>query len=131
MTMLYYLSSPYAKYPGGIEEAFKLVRIAASYLLANNVHVFSPIVHNHPISKAEALKDYDWLREDVVFMPRMDGMILFKMPTWEKSIGMALEMGHFIAEDKPIYELECPLPERFEWKQLTRFTHYTIDNAAN
>lgn len=126
---LYYLSTPYAKYPDGIEAAYEEAIKAASELLAQGYHVYSPIAHNHPISKNPKLHHYDWLKEDTVFMPKMDAMILYKMPSWEKSIGIGFEMGHFIAEDKPIFELSFPLPEKIELSELARFTNYGIENG--
>lgn len=43
-----------------------------------------------------------WLPADTPFMNLAHGLIVSKMPTWETSKGIEIEMDRFMAEGKPV-----------------------------
>ncbi len=86
---VWYLGSPYSKYPGGREEAFRLVCKKAGDLMRQGHAIFCPIAHSHPIemeSGTEATHDF-WLGQDVAFLAICEGMFVYKMPSWERASG--------------------------------------------
>lgn len=106
---LWYLATPYSKYPGGTDLAFKhALRIAAHFIDAG-VPIFSPIAHSHPISEhteADALDHHVWLGQDEVFMGLCCGMIAVEMTGWMDSYGMEHECQFFRAIRKPVYRFD-------------------------
>lgn len=105
---LYYLATPYSKYPKGIEEAFKEACRVAATLIADGLHVFSPIAHSHPIAIHGNLDAYGyetWLALDEAIMRGCVGLIVARMEGWETSYGVNWEINWF-KENKgvePIY----------------------------
>lgn len=105
-----YLASPYTKYEGGREAAYDAVIDNVTPLLADGWTLYSPILHNHPLSaeySEEALVDFDfWKKVNLPFMRCADGLVVLKLPGWEESVGVQWEVDHFRMEHKPIMWLE-------------------------
>ena len=94
----WYLSSPYSKYPDGIEAAFQEVCRAAGALIRVGVPVYCPIAHTHPIalhSGTDPMCHKTWLSLDKAFVDTSVGMIICMMPTWESSKGIRQENKWF------------------------------------
>lgn len=107
-TKLYYLASPYTKYPGGIQMAFEHVCKVAGWLTLQGIGVYSPIAHTHPISMESGIDPYAhdiWLPQDFKIMSRCDDLLIAKMKTWELSYGIGQEISFFMTNHgkKPLY----------------------------
>lgn len=108
MYKLIYLASPYSKYPGGREQAFKEVCKKAWEIMHTGVQVFCPIAHSHPIEvevKKIGSPEF-WLEQDYSVLMRCDELWVYKMPGWEDSYGVKKEIQFAKWEDIPIKYLE-------------------------
>jgi hypothetical protein len=102
---LWYLATPYSKYPGGINAAFELACSQAGLLMRHKVPVFSPIAHTHPIAincDMDPLDHAIWLPSDEPMMRACTGLIMLRAESWESSYGMAVEMKAFQDAWKPV-----------------------------
>lgn len=100
-----YLATPYSKFEGGIDAAFQAAAKVAAQLVRVGVCVYSPICHTHPIAVHGGLDPFDhelWMAFDKAMMDACDGLIVAKLPGWEDSCGMQLEIEYFRAAGKPI-----------------------------
>ena len=107
----FYVATPYSKYPGGIDKAFKDASRATGLLIQAGVKVYCPIAHTHPVAIFSGLDPLDhgiWLEADRTFMETASGMIVVKMKTWDESIGIQHECQTFARADKPILYMEWP-----------------------
>lgn len=103
---LWYLASPYSKYPPGIEFATADVARIAGALIGRGIAVYSPIAHTHPIAIASGLDPYDhdiWLPLDQHMMDAAVGVIIAKMDGWRESKGVTFEIAYFQATGKPVF----------------------------
>lgn len=108
----WYLASPYSKYPDGIEVAFKEVSKGAAWLISKGIYVYCPIAHTHPIAIHGGMNPLDheiWLPADRPFMNTASGLLVYKMPTWQDSYGVSVEIKVFEEQEKPVEYLEWPL----------------------
>lgn len=106
---LVYLGTPYSKYPGGLEAAFRDAAMLTAKLLRLGIKVYSPIAHTHPIAVYGNLDPLDhsiWLPFDQAIMDKADAMLVAKMAGWNESKGIAHEIGVFGQAGKPVYYLE-------------------------
>lgn len=103
--MFWYLATPYAKYPEGMDEAFELACDNAALLLSKGVPVYSPIAHCHNLKTRKCLVDthnHDfWMTVDRPLMKAAGGIIVLLAKSWEKSRGMREEVRQFEADGKP------------------------------
>ncbi len=107
--MLYYLATPYSKYPHGIERAFQDAAKTVAALLRKSIISYSPIAHTHPVAIFGGIDPLDhriWLDFDAKMMTACDAMIVAQMDGWRESIGIAYEIEAFVRMDKPIYDLD-------------------------
>ncbi len=92
---LVYLASPYSKYPGGREAAYKEVCSKAAELM-QQVAIFCPIAHSHSIELEGMngdIKNGDWwLKQDFAVLKRCDELWVYQMPGWEESYGVTKEI---------------------------------------
>jgi hypothetical protein len=105
-----YLATPYSKYPGGIDEAFRLACRAAGLLIQHGVRVYSPIAHTHPIAVHAGIDPYAhkiWLPADKPFMDAASGLIVLRAESWEISYGIGEEIKEFTAAQKPVHYMDC------------------------
>lgn len=101
----WYLATPYSKHPGGIEEAFRAASREAALYVRAGIPVVSPIAHTHPIAAHGGLDFYDhsiWMPMDEPLMAAAVGLIVVRMPTWEQSKGIQMEIAAFRTAGKPI-----------------------------
>jgi len=106
---LLYLATPYTKYPGGIEVAFRDACAFAGTLLKAGLKIYSPIVNTHPIAIHGSLDPLDytiWLPFDHTMMRISDAILVAKMPTWEESYGIEHEIGEFRSALKPVFFID-------------------------
>jgi len=98
---LYYLASPYSKYPRGQEAAFSDVCKIASFLVRHKINIFSPIAHSHPIAVHGRmdLMDYKiWLPLDFAISKCCDGLIVAMLQGYDTSFGINEEIKWFRRE---------------------------------
>lgn len=105
---LWYMASPYTKYPGGKTMAFTLAcKKAAELMEGSSYAIFSPIAHSHPIDmhgKLPPTHDF-WLGQDVVFLHAATGLFVYMMPGWRESDGVQWEIEWITKAHKPIVYL--------------------------
>jgi hypothetical protein len=107
----WYLATPYTNYPDGREAAFKNACAAAAYLMANDVPVYCPIAHSHPIAdygKLDAVDHDFWVKADEPMVQAAGGLIICMMEGWGSSAGMAHEIKCFEDAEKPIVFMHWP-----------------------
>lgn len=104
-----YICTPYSLYSDGQEAAFIAAAQYTGWLLAEGVHVFSPIVHSHPIATYTKLDPLDhtiWMRNDRPMIEAAAGAIVVKLPGWATSRGVAEEIAIVKSAGKPIIYVE-------------------------
>jgi hypothetical protein len=134
MSHFFYLATPYSKYVGGIEAAFRMAAEQAAVLLENGVPVYSPIAHSHPIAIYGGLDPYAhalWMKACEPFMNQAAGIVVLMAAGWEESKGIGMEIEHFKKAGKPVFfmlpnmvpdelllvndQVELPRPVRYEF----------------
>jgi hypothetical protein len=106
---LCYLATPYTRYKGGPDQAFKDAAKLAAHLLCAGLKVYSPICHTHPIAVFGALDALDhsiWLPFDEAMMAAAGTLIVAHLDGWEESFGIAHEVKFFEDAGKPIFDLD-------------------------
>lgn len=109
MPGVWYLATPYTRYKGGLEAAFRDACGVAAELMKAGVPTFSPIAHSHPIAcyGEMSLTDHElWMGLDRPHMEAAVGCIVAMLPGWEVSRGVAHEIDYFKAAGKPYYLLD-------------------------
>ena len=102
---LFYLATPYSKYPHGLDAAFRLACEQSGLLIRAGIPVFSPIAHTHPVAMACGMDPLDhkiWLPADAPMMAAATGLIMLRAESWELSYGMSKEREEFEAAGKLI-----------------------------
>lgn len=105
---LFYLATPYSKYPAGIDVAFVDAAKLAARLLKAGLKVYSPIAHTHPLAihgKIDPLDHAIWLPFDEAMMRACDGLLVAHMDGWQQSKGVLHEIEFFTVASKPIFHL--------------------------
>lgn len=106
---LIYLATPYSKFPGGIDEAYReAARLTAKLLLAG-LKVYSPIAHTHPVAIYGGLDPVDhsiWMPFDAAMMDASSHLLVAMMPSWRQSYGITLEIEAFMNAGKPVLFLD-------------------------
>jgi hypothetical protein len=108
VSKLYYLASPYTKYPAGHEQAFIDIAKQGALLAKAGIYTLGPIVHSHPIALYGQIDNVDhdfWLKWDFAFLDRVDGMIICEMEGWDRSKGVDIEIKYCMDHDIPIYHM--------------------------
>ncbi len=109
----WYVATPYRGHPAGLEAGFEAACRYTAALMDAGVEVYSPIAHSHPISqftRADPKSDY-WLQRQLPYMAAARGMIIAKIPGWNRSSGIQFEKDWFSARGRPIFILSDPLPD--------------------
>lgn len=99
-----YLASPYFHSdPAVMQARYEAAVRAAGKLIADGVHVFSPIVHNHPVRVESGRIPGDhkfWLDYDRWFLEKCSKLIVLKLDGWQDSVGVGDEVSY--ANDRHI-----------------------------
>lgn len=106
---LWYLATPYSKYPKGIEAAFLVACQQTALLIRAGIPVYSPIAHTHPVAVNGDIDPLDhtiWLPADAPMMRAATGLIVCKMESWESSYGIGVEIAEFKKAGKPVVYME-------------------------
>lgn len=121
---IYYLGAPYTD-PDPKIRAFRTKAVTQfCYDQLNEGRlVYSPLTHNVPIDRLGILGDYlSWIDFDHGMLARLDGLIVLKLPGWERSKGLKAEMD--MAE-----KLGLPIEEVIPTAQFLE--SISIDDEAN
>ncbi len=100
----WFLSSPYRRFPRGLEEAARLAAANTGLLMKHGIETFSPIAHSHFIAAVCGIDPTDnvfWCRQNEPYIHKACGLIILKLPTWENSDGIAWERSQFERQKKP------------------------------
>jgi hypothetical protein len=99
----YYLATPYRNYPGGTDAAERMARGAAVLFMEAGIPCYAPIAYGAPIAReynilngpnAETQEQRDfWLEHDRAMVEAAKSLIVWKAEGWDRSEGMALEIG--------------------------------------
>lgn len=110
----WYIGSPYSRYAEGLEPAFVAACRIMGRLIKAGVPVFSPIAHTHYISIHGGMDPLDhsiWMPADEPMMRAAHGLIVVKLPGWDSSYGLSIEIEAFGKAQKPVLYLD---PEELE-----------------
>jgi Domain of unknown function (DUF1937) len=105
----WYLSTPFTHFPGGHELAFQQACKIRGELLVCGISCYSPIAETYMVAKICGLPaaDHDlWMADDLPKMAAARGLIVARMPNWQHSKGVAIEIGHFKTAGKPVVYLD-------------------------
>jgi hypothetical protein len=119
--VFYYIATPYSKFPGGLEEAFKIACEQTALLLREGVPAYSPIAHTHPIAIYGNIDPLDhdlWMRVDVPMMASAYGLIVVEMDGWRESRGVAAEIKTFRAAGKPVTHMTPGIVPDGLWRNV-------------
>jgi len=106
---LWYLATPYSKYPHGIIASFQHSAAIGGALLKEGVPAFGPISHSHPMAAYGGVKALDhsvWLPFDQYIMEVSAGIIVATMDGWSDSYGVTWEIEQFKKWGRPILYLD-------------------------
>ena len=135
-TGLWYLATPYAKYPMGKDTAAKHAATLAAELIKNEVAVFCPIAHGHLINLNGGPADrHDvWLPLDEMFMQFCVGCIVARMPGYHYSTGVKYEIDWFTKMGRRIIYMDVidflGLPSFFNDQALSDEAEAKLMNEA-
>lgn len=120
-----FLSTPYSKYPRGIEAAFHMACEARAIFVREKIPVFSPIVHSHPVAVMCGLDPLDhsiWLPDNTPMLDTAGALIVWQAESWKQSYGIKVEIEHFTKARKPVIhchpEAPCLEDIRKVWREL-------------
>lgn len=106
---LWYLATPYAACPDGLDVANARAEDALAALLRRGIKAFCPITHGHGAGKLGLPRTHEfWMDVDRPFMDRCDGIVLLRQPGWSRSEGMAYEAARFTRQGKPVVWTDDP-----------------------
>lgn len=93
---LTYLASPYShRYAYIRQRRFEQVCKKAAELMQQGEQVFAPIAHSHPIEilgmNGRQSGDW-WLKQDYAVLKNCSKLVVYKIPGWDKSYGVAEEI---------------------------------------
>lgn len=105
---LWYMASPYSRYPHGLEAAYILACEEHARLIRAGVPTFCPISHTHGAAMYGRISPTDhetWMAADRPFMRVCTGLIVLEAEGWRLSRGMAEEIDTFHRAGKPVVRM--------------------------
>lgn len=106
---LIYIGSPYSHSEKIVmEENFKRVSRLAAKLCAEGVVAFSPITYGHTLLDFHEMPhtwDF-WQNFCITFLDHADKLVVYKMPGWENSKGLAAEIEYAKENNIPVEYIE-------------------------
>lgn len=115
-----YLASPYSKLAAtvGLDEAARIVALAAGALMEEGAVVFSPIVHGHAVATAYEFDKLDqsfWMAQCYPIAKRANLCVVLQMDGWATSEGVKAEVEFFRSRLTPVLHVEPSqlIPARF------------------
>lgn len=104
--MMIYLASPYKAYPHGLDKAAEAAfKNAARIQEASPELVYSPIVYCHLLQVLGGCRHGEsyWEEISLEMLKKADKLYVLRLPGWEKSLGIAQEIGFAKALGLHIY----------------------------
>lgn len=106
-----YLASPYTRLADtlGLDEAARIVALAAGCLMDEGCVVFSPIAHGHAVATAFDFDKKDqgfWMAQCYPVAYAANVCVVLKMDGWQESSGVKAEVDFFKAHGKPVIYVE-------------------------
>jgi hypothetical protein len=106
-----YLASPYSRLAAtvGLDEATRVVALAAGSLMSEGCVVFSPIVHGHHVSEAYGLDKLDhvfWMGQCYPIAPNAAVCVVLMFEGWRESEGVSAEVELFKRIGRPVIYVE-------------------------
>lgn len=101
----FYLATPYSRFKGGIEAAYRAACEQQALLIRAGIPTFCPISHTHGAAihgRIDPLDHKIWMPADEPFMHAARGLIFCMLPSWEISYGMNVELATFQGAGKPV-----------------------------
>lgn len=129
MPTLTYLACPYMHEQQQVMDwRFDRVCELSAQLLREGQHTFSPISESHPIARFGLPKDWAfWKAHDEIMLSRVDALMVYCLPGWEKSVGVKAEIEIVQRLGKPI-EHRLPSAEVLDsWKALLRHKSVCVE----
>lgn len=90
-----YLASPYSDPdPLVMQARYELVRAHAAEMMWNGEHVYSPIVHSHPMAVAHDLpRDHAfWKEYNMAMLATASALVVLMLDGWDRSTGVEWEI---------------------------------------
>jgi hypothetical protein len=76
-------------------------------LLLDGHHIYSPVVHGHPLVRYGLSADWSfWQRFDRPHLERCDEVVVLTLDGWRESIGVQAELKHAGVLGKPVRYLD-------------------------
>ena len=97
-----YLASPYSRSP---EMYYQRVLTVTAKLIQKGYHVYSPIVHCHPLHRMEGMpKTFDfWQHHNFATLSVAGQLWVLTLPGWGESVGVQAEIEFGKKAQKPIF----------------------------
>lgn len=92
---LIYLASPYSHPDPAVRELrYEHACAATAGLMRRGLHVYSPIVHSHPLVKYELPTDWEyWQAHDIAMLHRCQELYVLTLDGWMESKGVRAEIA--------------------------------------
>jgi hypothetical protein len=104
---LFYLASPYSRYPLGREHAFDRALDLTVRLMKAKVPVWSPIVYSHQfVAHGLPIEAEHWEFLDGPMTLACSGCLVYMLDGWTRSLGIAKELEWFKSLGKPVRYIE-------------------------
>jgi nucleoside 2-deoxyribosyltransferase len=105
---VYYLASPYSHQKEEIRvQRFEQVNKFAVYLLKKGIHVIEPIVTGHVKVQYNLPTHFEfWKERDIKFIDYSDALIVYMIPGWNESKGVAHEIEYALKTGKPVHYID-------------------------
>lgn len=92
-----YLASPYSKLVStvGLDEAARVVSLAAGAMIEEGIPVFSPIAHGHAVAEAYGLDKLDqdmWMKQCLPVLSSASALVVLTFEGWNESAGVLSEI---------------------------------------
>jgi hypothetical protein len=90
-----YLAVPYTHPDFAVRESRyrSANECAAQLMVEDDLVVFSPISHSHPLSQFVGAAPHNfWMRQCLPFLAHADELLVLRLPGWEHSRGVAEEI---------------------------------------
>lgn len=90
---LFYLAAPFIdENPDRMRSRLEAINEKAADLIAQGQLVFSPITHGRPLLGKRGVDRTVLLKHGIETLKRCDVVLVFKLPGWEKSLGVEAEI---------------------------------------
>lgn len=109
--MFKYIASPYSHQDLKVQQLrYERVLAFTASALSSGKHVYSPIVHNHPMSLQYTLPcGFDFWRDyNFAMIHRCDELIVLMLDGWKQSKGVAGEINYAKSRGIPVRYVKPP-----------------------